>query len=67
MQIIDTQHNIGELVFLITDPDQYPHLVTGYLVRNDGIRYALSMKGQETYHYDFEIISEKDIIKALSE
>jgi len=67
MQIIDTQHNIGELVFLITDPDQYPHLVTGYLVRNDGIRYALSMKGSETYHYDFEIISEKDIIKALSE
>ena len=67
MQIIDTQHDIGKLVFLVTDPEQYPHLVTGYLVRKDGIRYALSMKGQETYHYDFEIISEKDIIKALSE
>lgn len=58
--------DIGDSVFLKTDPEQSERLVTGISVRQNGITYALSYLTNESYHYDFEITKERDIIKATS-
>lgn len=54
--------DIGETVYLLTDVDQLPRIVTGYLVRKDMIIYYLSQACSETTHYDFEICRDKQLI-----
>jgi hypothetical protein len=61
---IDNAHDIGEVVYLRTDPDQYPRLVTGLEVRPDGVLYLLSHAGAETKHYPLEITTERDVLMA---
>lgn len=51
---------LGETVYLITDNDQLPRLVTGYVVRPNLISYYLSCGTVETSHYDFEISHDKN-------
>lgn len=58
--------DIGDSVYLRTDPEQAERLVTGINVRQNGITYAISYLTNETWHYDFEISKERDIIKATS-
>lgn len=58
--------DIGDSVYLRTDPEQAERLVTGISVRQNGITYAISHLTNETWHYDFEITKERDIIKATS-
>jgi hypothetical protein len=58
--------DIGDSVYLKTDPEQAERLVTGISVRQNGITYAISHLTTETWHYDFEISKERDIIKATS-
>ena|SRR5690606_12979951 len=58
--------DIGDSVYLKTDPEQLERLVTGISVRQNGITYAISHLTNETWHYDFEITKERDIIKATS-
>lgn len=58
--------DIGDSVYLKTDPEQVERLVTGISVRKNGITYAISYLTNETWHYDFEITKERDIIKATS-
>jgi hypothetical protein len=58
--------DIGDSVYLKTDPEQCERLVTGVNIRQNGISYALSHLTNESYHYDFEISKDRDIIKATS-
>jgi hypothetical protein len=58
--------DIGDSVYLKTDPEQCERLVTGVNIRQNGISYALSHLTNESYHYNFEITKERDIIKATS-
>lgn len=58
--------DIGDSVYLKTDPEQCERLVTCVNIRQNGISYALSHLTNESYHYDFEISKERDIIKATS-
>lgn len=58
--------DIGDSVYLKTDPEQAERLVTGINIRQNGISYALSHLTNESYHYDFEISKERDIIKVTS-
>ena len=51
---------IGEIVFLITDPEQSERIVTGYTVRPNTICYYVSYVGLETVHYDIEIATTKN-------
>ena len=42
-------------------------IVTGIMVRpNKSLSYAVSCDAEETYYYDFEICTQKDILKSLS-
>ena len=60
------KYNIGQTVYLRTDADQLERLITGINIRPNGISYALTNGTNESYHYDFEITFDRDIIKATS-
>ena len=58
--------DIGQTVYLRTDTNQLERLVTGINIRPNGITYALTNATDESYHYDFEITLDRDIVKAIS-
>lgn len=58
--------DIGDSVYLRTDPEQSERLVTGINVRESGISYAVTCGTNESWHYAFEMTRERDIIKATS-
>ena len=60
---VDNKFNIGQIVYLKTDPEQRERLVTAIVIRGYGILYSVSFETDESTHYDFEIASEKDITK----
>lgn len=53
------EYNIGDEVYLKTDPDQLRRMVTGYTVRPIGILYLLSSGSSEGQHYSVEITKDK--------
>lgn len=60
--LIDEKFEMGELVYLKTDPDQLPRLVTGYTIRPNSIIYYISSGEMETSHYDIEITVEQSFM-----
>ena len=58
---IDVEFRIGDIVYLFTDPDQSPRMVTAFLYRGNFVSYELSCGTQETYHNGIEISKEKNL------
>ena len=58
--------NIGDVVYLKTDRDQYERIITEIWVRPGQILYYLMESTLGSWHYPFEISKEKDIIKMTS-
>lgn len=59
-------HTIGDQVFLVTDPDQEPRIVTGILIKpNELVMYELAYCEEISYHYGFEIIKNQDLLKKM--
>lgn len=56
----ESKFMFGDIVFLITDDQQLERIVTGWIVRPQGISYYLSCGTVETLHYDFEIGTDKN-------
>ncbi len=63
--LIDNKFDLGDIVYLKTDPDQKERLVTGVTVRPTGLLYELSVGEEDSTHYDLEITTEKDVLKTL--
>lgn len=60
------EFGIGDTVFLVTDPEQDPRMITGLLLKpNDLIMYEVAWCEETSYHYGFELISEQDILKKM--
>lgn len=63
---------IGEIVYIKTDIDQYERVITlkrttEYPNKNFIIMYGVSFGDlNETYHYDFELAKNKDVLKTLT-
>lgn len=57
---IDNGYDIGEIIYLRTDPDQSPRVITGIKIRaNNTVIYMISLGATaETEHYEFEISEE---------
>lgn len=55
-------HSIGETVYLITDLEQLPRIVTGIIIRPSDHMYLLSSGIEETRHYEIEITKQKQIV-----
>lgn len=50
---------IGQTVYVVTDPDQYARIVTGYTVRKNLIYYLVSFVDNEKQFEDYELTNEK--------
>jgi len=59
---INTNFSIEDIVYLKTDIEQLPRIVTGIIVRKNSLLYYLTNGTTETCHYDFEISLEKTFI-----
>lgn len=52
---MNRQFEIEEIVYLKTDSELSPRMVTGYKVTKHDVTYGLTCGTQVTWHYDFEI------------
>lgn len=60
--IIDNKFNLEEVVFLITDTDQYARIITGLQVSKNGLLYRLACGTSESWHYEYEIATDKNFL-----
>ncbi len=60
---IKNEFNIGQEVYLKTDSDQKLRLVTSINIRSGRISYELSCGETNSWHDDFEITLDKDIVR----
>lgn len=59
---INNKFNLGQIVFLKTDPEQMKRLVTEiYISPGDNIGYQLSLENLNSVHYELEITATPDI------
>lgn len=65
--IINNKFKFGQTVYLRTDKDQQPRMVTKMQVNpNLSITYELSCGIQDTWHFEIEISEERDALLAVS-
>lgn len=63
MMVIDNKYGFGQEVYLKTDTDQKLRIITGMLLRPNGlVSYELSCGIDSRWHYDFEISTEKNVL-----
>jgi hypothetical protein len=62
MMTIQNKFELEEIVFLITDTDQYQRIVTGIQVSKNSILYRLACGVNESWHYEYEIARDKKYI-----
>jgi hypothetical protein len=63
--VVDNKYEHGEIVFLITDPEQLARVVTAFTVcANSCIIYELSCGAATSRHYDFEMSRDKNLTNA---
>jgi len=61
------EFQIQQTVYLKTDKEQKPRLVTGITLRPfNSVTYGLTEATCENWHYGFEITEERDLILATS-
>lgn len=63
--IIENKYEIRQTVYLKTDKEQEPRIVSGIRICPDTLIYILSFGTNTSEHYDFEISAEKDLINAI--
>lgn len=63
--IIDNVFEIGQLVYLITDPEQSARFITAIQVTKRGLLYGLMFATEESWHEDYELSADQDIFKKL--
>lgn len=65
MARIKPRYKMGSIVYLKTDPDQRPMMITGIMERPSILIYYISFNGDEFRAYDIEISQTKDTLKTL--
>ena len=58
------KHDYGDVVYLRTDIDQLPRLITGVLMRPNYVQYELSQETVASWHQEIEISTERDVVMA---
>lgn len=61
---ISTKYDITQEVFLKTDSEQLPRIITEITVKPIGHMYQLSNGTIFSWHYEFEISEEKNVLLA---
>lgn len=60
------KYEIGNIVYLKVDPEQYPRIVVGINIRPEGITYVLKDDYMESEHYEMEIQQFKNITTSFN-
>lgn len=61
--IINNTFDFGEIVFLKTDTEQKPRIITAIEIFKEGeYLYKCSSGSASSYHYDYELSTERDIL-----
>ena len=64
---ITTKYDNGQIVFLVTDTEQLERMVTAIQVtESTSVSYQLSCGSTASWHYECEIATDKDILKAIN-
>lgn len=58
------KYKIGQSIFLKTDPEQLERIITGIHIRPNGVSYSVVLETNESYHYEFELTENRDVVKA---
>lgn len=67
MMVINNKFEIGQKVYLVSDPDQNVRIVTSFRIYMAGeIMYTVVCGIQESSHYHFELSEEKDLTMSVS-
>ena len=67
MMVVDNKYEFGQEVYLKTDTDQKIRIVTGLCIRPNGcINYEVACGTESKWHYDFEMTTEKDVVKSTT-
>lgn len=62
MMLIDNVFDLGQMVYLKTDKEQYPRIVTAFIVSSNGIIYQLCAGQEASNHYAMEISVEQNVL-----
>lgn len=63
---IDLKFKFKDIVYLKTDQECLPRIITGVNIRPCGVAYCVAHNTNETSHYEFELTSDvKEVIKVL--
>ena len=65
MMTIDNAYNIGDIVYLKTDPEQMERIVTAIEISQKGLLYEVCFVESSSHFFDFELSKEKNILKTL--
>jgi hypothetical protein len=63
--IIDNKFDIGDLVFITTDPEQLQRMVVSLIVNRYDVIYEVQSGTTSSRHYDFEISKEKNVLTTI--
>lgn len=66
MRIIEAAYDFGDLVYLKTDREQCLRMITRINVAPSGITYEATCGTQTSWHYEFELSTEKDILQTTT-
>lgn len=60
---IENKFDIGQTVYLVTDPEQLAHIVTQINIKPEGrITYQVSLMSGFSDYYDFELSEDKNVL-----
>lgn len=62
MMVVDNQYEVADIVYLITDTDQRPRMVTGFEITGaeHQLKYVLALGCIDSPHLGIEISTEKN-------
>ena len=58
--------DLKQIVYLKTDKEQLERIITGINIRPCGVIYRVNYAEMESFHYDFEMTKDKDVVKSIS-
>ena len=66
MMVIDNKFEFGQVVYLKTDKEQLPRMVVRMSVKPSEILYCIATGSTETWHLEFEIAEEINVLMQTS-
>jgi hypothetical protein len=59
---INNKFKLQQCVFLITDAEQLTRIITGIQISNNGLLYRLACGVNDSWHFEYEIVEEKNYL-----